>query len=128
MDFHYSVATDKTIEEAVQALEASLKENKFGVLWQLDLTAKLQEKGEDFATPYRVLEVCNPHQAKRVLTQNPLVGYFLPCKVVVCELDGKTQIGLPRPTSIMEVLGDETLMGIAQEVEETLIKAIDEAK
>lgn len=128
MDFHYSVVTDKTVDEAVQALEASLQAHKFGVLWQLDLPAKLQEKGVDYTTPYRVLEVCNPHEAKKVLTQNPLVGYFLPCKVVVYESDGKTHIGLPKPSVLMDVIGDPALAGIADGVETSLIKAIDEAK
>ncbi len=128
MDFHYSVVTDKTVDGAVQALESSLKENKFGVLWQLDIPAKLQEKGVEFNTPFRVLEVCNPHEAKRVLTENPLVGYFLPCKVVVYEEEGKTHIGLPKPTSLIELLGDKNLAGIAEEVETTLIKAINAAK
>jgi uncharacterized protein (DUF302 family) len=64
MDFHYSVVTDKTVDEAVKAVEESLRANKFGVLWQLDLPAKLQEKGVDFNIPYRVLEVCNPQEAK----------------------------------------------------------------
>ncbi len=128
MDFNYSVVTEKTVDEAVQALESSLKENKFGVLWQLDLPAKLQEKGVDFNTPFRVLEVCNPHEAKRVLTKNPLVGYFLPCKVVVYEQEGKTYIGLPKPTALIELLGDKELAGIAEEVETTLVKAINQAK
>lgn len=128
MDFNYSVVTEKTVDEAVQALESTLKENKFGVLWQLDLPAKLQEKGVEFNTPFRVLEVCNPHEAKRVLTRNPLVGYFLPCKVVVYEQEGKTHIGLPKPTALIELLGDKELTGIAEEVETTLVKAINQAK
>jgi uncharacterized protein (DUF302 family) len=128
VDFHYSVVTEKTVDEAVKSLEDSLKANKFGVLWQLDLPAKLHEKDVELDMTYRILEVCNPHEAKRVVTQNPLVGYFLPCKVVVYESEGKTHIGLPRPTAIMEVLGDSTLLDIAQGVETTLIKAVDEAK
>lgn len=128
MDFHYSVVTEKTVEQAVQALEESLKANKFGVLWQLDLPAKLKEKGVDYDTPYRVLEVCNPHEAKRVLTQNPLVGYFLPCKIVVYEADGKTHIGLPRPSVLMNIIDDSALASIAVEVEASLKKAVDEAR
>ncbi|GMA64267.1 DUF302 domain-containing protein [Alicyclobacillus fastidiosus] len=128
MDFHYSVATEKTVDEAVQSLEESLKANKFSVLWQLDLPAKLHEKGVELDMQYRVLEVCNPHEAKRVLSQNPLVGYFLPCKVVVYQSEGKTHIGLPKPTTLMEVLGDPALLEIAQGVEATLTKAVDEAK
>ncbi|GMA60343.1 DUF302 domain-containing protein [Alicyclobacillus fastidiosus] len=128
MDFHYSVVTEKTVDEAVESLETALKENKFGVLWQLDLPAKLHEKGVELDMQYRVLEVCNPHEAKRVLTQNPLVGYFLPCKVVVYQSEGKTHIGLPKPTALMNVLGDPALLDIAQGVELTLKKAVDEAK
>ncbi|KEO81408.1 DUF302 domain-containing protein [Tumebacillus flagellatus] len=126
--FHYTVETNKGIDEAVAAVEASLKNHKFGVLWQLDLPSKLQEKGVDFATPFRVLEVCNPVEAKRVLEQNLLVGYFLPCKVVVYQDAGMTKIGLPKPTALMGVLKDPELEEIAQGVEETLIQAINEAK
>ncbi|MBL0385630.1 DUF302 domain-containing protein [Tumebacillus sp. ITR2] len=126
--FHYTVDTDKTIDEAVAAVEASLKQHKFGVLWQLDLPKKLQEKGVDYEQPYRILEVCNPVEAKRVLTQNPLVGYFLPCKVVVYEDNGQTKIGMPKPTVMMGVVNDPALAEIAQGVEDTLIKALEEAK
>lgn len=58
--FNYTVETSKSRDEAVHTLEENLKEEKFGVLWNFDLTAKLQEKGTDFGTPFTVLEVCNP--------------------------------------------------------------------
>jgi uncharacterized protein (DUF302 family) len=129
MEFEYTVVTEKTIDQAVQALEESLKANQFGVLWQLDIPSKLKEKGVDFNVPYRVLEVCNPHEAKKVLSQNPKVGYFLPCKVVVYQgVDGRTRIGLPKPSVLMEIIGDPSLRDIAQGVEETLKKAVNEAK
>lgn len=128
MNFHYSVETSKTVDEAVQALEESLQANKFGVLWQLDLPAKLQEKGVDFTTPYRVLEVCNPHEAKKVLTLNPLAGYFLPCKIVVYEVDGQTHIGLPKPSALMDVMGDPALADIAAGVEASLVQAVNQAR
>lgn len=51
-----------------------------------------------------------------MLTQNPMVGYFLPCKVVVYENEGKTVIGLPKPTVLMGVIGDESLMATAERV------------
>lgn len=44
MDFHYTVQTNKTIDEAIASIEQNLKENKFGVLWQLNLTETLQKK------------------------------------------------------------------------------------
>lgn len=129
MDFHYTVATNKTIDEAISALEEKLKEHKFGILWQLDLPAKLMEKGvNSFTTPYRILEVCNPKEAAKVLNINALVGYFLPCKIAVYESEGKTKIGLPRPTGLVSMLEDNELKTIAEEIESTLIKVLDESK
>ena len=128
MDFHYSVVTDKTIDAAIQSLEETLKANKFGILWQMNIPEKLQEKGVEFDMPFRILEVCNPHEAKRVLTQNPMVGYFLPCKIVVYELAGKTHIGMPRPSVLMNIIDDPTLATLAQNVEASLKKSIDDAR
>jgi uncharacterized protein (DUF302 family) len=123
--FHYTVETEKTIEEAILALEASLKEEKFGILWQFDIKDKLQEKGLAFNQAYRVLEVCNPHEAQRVLTQNQLVGYFLPCKIVVYDNKGTTTIGMPKPSQLIKMVDEETLMELALEVENKLISCID---
>lgn len=126
-NFHYSVHTRKSVDDVVGALESALKGQQFGVLWQMDIPAKLQEKGVDFDKPYRVLEVCNPREAKQVLTANPLVGYFLPCKIVVYDDGGETWIGLPRPTVLMGVIGDEALMETAQRIEHALMAAVDAA-
>ncbi|MBU0905202.1 MAG: DUF302 domain-containing protein [Firmicutes bacterium] len=127
MNFHYTVETEKSMDEAVKALEASLKEEQFGVLWDFDLTAKLQEKGLDFNTGYRVLEVCNPKEANRVLQEDKVVGYFLPCKIVVYEDEGKTKIGLPKPTTLIELANNDKLTEIATDVENRLIRSIDQA-
>lgn len=129
MEFHYTVTTKKSIDEAISALEANLKEHKFGILWQLDLPAKLQEKGvASFTSPYRILEVCNPKEAARVLNENELVGYFLPCKITVFESGGTTKIGLPKPTAMINLLDDPKLNDIAKEIETTLIKVLEESK
>lgn len=127
MNFHYTVETEKSMDEAVKALEASLKEEQFGVLWDFDLTAKLQEKGLDFNTGYRVLEVCNPKEANRVLQEDKVVGYFLPCKIVVYEDEGKTKVGLPKPTTLIELANNDILTEIATDVENRLIRSIDQS-
>ncbi|WP_019416193.1 DUF302 domain-containing protein [Paenisporosarcina sp. TG20] len=125
--FDYTVVTSKTVADAVRSLEENLKEEKFGVLWNFDLTAKLQEKGVDFDIPYTVLEVCNPHEAKRVLSENLLVGYFLPCKIVVYKDGNTTKIGLPKPTMLIEMIQDNKIKGIAQDIEKRLISSIDKS-
>lgn len=129
MNFHYTVTTDKSIDEAINSLGQNLKEHQFGILWQLDLPGKLREKGVDtYTNPYRVLEVCNPHDAARVLNRNELVGYFLPCKIVVYESEGKRKIGLPKPTSMISLLDDVELEEIAEEIEQILVGVLEKSK
>ncbi|GGG23033.1 DUF302 domain-containing protein [Paenibacillus abyssi] len=123
--FHYTVETTKSPDQAIADLQENLKEEKFGVLWQLDLKEKLNEKGVDFDQTYHILEVCNPVEAKRVLTENSLVGYFLPCKIAVYAEDGVTKIGMPKPTALIDLVENEKLKGIAEDIEKRLISCID---
>ncbi|EXX86450.1 hypothetical protein BG53_06160 [Paenibacillus darwinianus] len=126
--FHYTVETAKSPEQAIVDLQENLKEEKFGVLWQLDMKEKLVEKGVDFDQMYHILEVCNPVEAKRVLSENSLVGYFLPCKIAVYDEGGTTKIGLPKPTALIGLVENEALMGIAVDIEKRLIAVIDKSR
>lgn len=76
--FHYTVETTKTVEEAIASLEESLKEEKFGVLWQFDIKDKLEEKGLE------------------------------PCKIVVYEDACHSKIGMPRPAALIEMMNDQS--------------------
>ncbi|WP_165996536.1 DUF302 domain-containing protein [Bacillus sp. Cs-700] len=128
MSFHYTVETSKTVDQAVSDLSNELKTEKFGVLWDFDLSAKLQEKGMNFETPYRVLEVCNPKEAERVLNEDKLVGYFLPCKIVVFDDGSQTKIGMPKPTTLLNLTGKDKLSEIGYDIEKRLISCIEKSK
>ncbi len=125
--FHYTVETANSIEETVSKLETNLKEEEFGILWQFDIKDKLEEKGLEFDDEYKVLEVCNPHEAQRVLQQNKMVGYFLPCKIVVYRDQGETKIGMPKPSFLMETLNDSQLNELAADIEKRLITCLDKS-
>ena len=64
------VETTKDVEAAVRALEEAAARNKFGVLHVHDLKQKMKEKGVEFPNACKILEVCNPQQASRVLSKN----------------------------------------------------------
>jgi len=123
--FHYTVKTNESIDDAIDTLESELKTESFGVLWKFDIKETLENKGFDFDQSYRVLEVCNPKEAKDILEKNSLVGYFLPCKIVVYEENDFTMIGLPRPTQLISMVDDENLKATAKNIEDRLIKCID---
>lgn len=105
--------TSKDFISAVADLEKALAEQKFGVLWRLDMREKLAEKGVDFDGHFIILEVCNPHKGlRRHLRPMFKIGYFLPCKVVVYVEDGTTKLGVVRPSA----LGELVQGGISQDL------------
>ena len=127
MDVQYKVATNKSFENAIEDLKSSLSNHHFGVLWELNFKDKLAEKGLEFNKNFTILEVCNPKQAKEVLEHNIEVGFFLPCKMVVYEDDNSVYIGMPKPTKLINMV-DKGLSAVAEEVENVLKAAIEEAK
>ncbi|WP_345840734.1 DUF302 domain-containing protein [Bacillus sp. P14.5] len=88
--FDYTVKTDQSVEDVVEKLKGTLKDEEFGVLWDFDLSDTLKEKGQAIDGDYRILEVCNPKEAKKVITAHREGGYFLPCKLAVFTKDGST--------------------------------------
>jgi uncharacterized protein (DUF302 family) len=127
MHITFSLATEKTLDEALASLKQALPAVGFGVLWELSFQQKLQEKGVDFTGQFHVLEVCNPHEAKKVLDEEIEIGFFLPCKMAVYVKEGQTYIGMPKPTALMSMIGNEKLLSIAEGVEASLKKAIEAA-
>lgn len=125
----YEITADKSLSRAVEDLGAALQRHQFGVLWDLDINAKLEEKGLRPEPPFRILEVCSAPRAKEALATNQAVGYFLPCKVLVYQdsQSGKTTIGYARPAALMGLLQDARLDSLAAEVDGLLRAAVDEA-
>lgn len=121
----YEKRTDKNLKEAIQSLEENLKENSFGVLWQLNFKDKLEEKGLEFKNDFVVLEVCNPKQAKEVLEKNIHIGYVLPCKMVVRTENDQTYIGMTSPETLIGLFDEPELREVAKKVGESLKKAIE---
>lgn len=128
MEFTTQLVTAKGIDEAVASIEAAMAGRKFSILWQLDVNKTLESKGLSLAHEVRILEVCSAPKAKHALETDPTIAYFLPCKIVVMKVDGKTTIGLARPTALMGIMGDERFDGLAREVEAELLAIIEAAK
>lgn len=123
------VDSTKDVDTAARDLEEAVARHQFGVLHVYDLKAKLKEKGIDFSNECRVLEVCNPKQAARVLSANMTVSLGLPCRISVYREGGKTKIGTMLPTALLAMFPNaEELKPVAEEVERAMLRMIEEAK
>lgn len=125
--FDYTVTTQKDFSRAISDLKQALTDVRFGVMWELDVPAKLAEKGVGWDGRMRILEVCNPHHAREALDKDIRVGYFLPCKVVVYRDGGLTKVGIVRPSAMVDVLANPDLHDFALTVEKELAAALDQA-
>jgi uncharacterized protein (DUF302 family) len=121
------VESRKPLEQVVRDLEAAVARNKFGVLGVHDLRAKMAEKGVPFARECRIFEVCNPHQAKKVLEANLEISTALPCRISVYEEEGLTKLATLKPTAMIALYANPELRGVAEEVEATLERIMAEA-
>ena len=115
------------VDDIVGKIEQAAKDNDFGVLDIHDLKQKMASKGVDFAPECRIVEVCNPRNAKEVLENNMAISTALPCRISVYEEDGKVKIATIRPTYMLDLFDSPALKSIAQSVEETMIKIISVA-
>src|SRR6266705_2195651 len=97
------VESTKPLAKLAADLEKAVVNHKFGVLGVHDLRAKMAEKGVVFARECRIYEVCNPHQAKKVLEANLEISTALPCRISVYEDRGAVKLATIRPTTMIEL-------------------------
>jgi len=119
--------TAKSVEEAGRALEAAAAVQNFGVLGIHDLQATMAKKGVEFPSACRIYEVCNPHQAKRVLEHNMSISTALPCRISVYEGTEGTEIATILPTMMLDLYGSDELKSVAHEVEDKIAAMVEEA-
>jgi len=125
----YIVNSSKSVKQAVDDLQQAVVDHDFGVLHIHNLKATLNSKGIDFGPECQILEICNPHQANKVLTQEMGINMALPCRISVYEDNGQTLIGMLRPEQLLAQLSEsEVLAEVARDVEEASIAIIQQAK
>jgi uncharacterized protein (DUF302 family) len=98
-NFEYTVTTNKSFAEAVQAVEQKTAEMGFRVLHTHDVAATLAEKGFP-REPLKIVEVCNAKYASQVLDKDVKASLMLPCPISVYVQAGETHISTLLPTSI----------------------------
>jgi len=123
----FTLPTEKTVSAAAAALHTAVTANHFGVMHVHNLKETMAKKGVAFAHECLIFEVCQPQQAKKVLEENMSVSTALPCRISIYEEDGKTILATLKPTTLLALFATPHLKGVAQEVEDTIVKIMTEA-
>ena len=114
--------------EITEKVKVSLKTQGFSVISEIDMHEKLSEKLENIdMQPYLILGVCNPEYAYNSLQVEENIGVFLPCKVIIRQIDKSThEVVFADPVMVMKVLNNPELLDISQKVKTLLQKTMDE--
>ena len=116
-----------SFEVITSDVKSVLKEQGFGVITEIDMDSKIQEKLPDVVmSPYKILGICNPAFAYETLQIENNIGVFLPCKAIIKDnKDGTIEVVIVNPSSLMSMLNNPELSSIADEVSEKFQTALE---
>lgn len=124
--FHIK-STPKSVQTVINDLTAAAENHQFGVLHEHNIRQTMHHRGVEFPHHVRVLEICNPHHAAAILTEDIRVNLALPCRIGVWEEGGQTMVGTMLPTQLLLVFGDSpTMAETARQVEDAMLAIIDD--
>lgn len=125
--FGFGKAVDMDFDAAIERVTEVLKTEGFGVLSDIDVSAKIKEKlGKDMPR-YRILGACNPELAFNAINAVPDIGLLLPCNVLVREDDDRrVHVGFMDPEAVMGLVDHEQVVPLARDVNARLHRVLDE--
>lgn len=127
MNYYFSTTLKGiSFDDAEKVVTEQLKTVGFGVLTQIDVSATFKNKLDVDFKKYKILGACNPGYAYKALQSEIKTGVFLPCNIVVEELEnGDIEITAVSPVASMMAIDNKAIKDIALEVEIKLRKVID---
>ena len=126
---HHNYGIHRTVnlpyDEAVERTRQALQKEGFGVLFEIDMQAKLKEKLGVDLQPYVILGACNPALAYQTLQEEMDIGLLLPCNVIVYEKGGHSVVAAIDAAKMMSVVGNPKLEANAQQINDMLRRVIE---
>lgn len=117
-----------SFEDARSRVTDALKEQGFGILTEIDVTATMKVKLNLDFRRYVILGACNPQLAHQALEAELGVGLLLPCNVCVWDEDGGAVVSIARPDAMFEIVKNSALQPMVKEAEERLRRAMDQIR
>jgi uncharacterized protein (DUF302 family) len=129
MEIHTSYAFGKSVSESFevvdQKIRVELQKEGFGILSEIDVTAKFKEKlGKSFRK-YHILGACNPELAWEAFGKELNIGTLLPCNVVLYETEeGKTAVVIMNPEAVLSLIDNPEVAGLANLVKKKMERVL----
>ena len=127
MNYHISKTLKNTdFNQAIEKTTATLKEEGFGVLTEIDIKDTLKKKIDADFKNYKILGACNPQLAHQALQAEDKIGLMLPCNVIVEQHDnGDVEVSAVDPIASMQAVDNDSLGSVASQVQQKMKTVIE---
>tara|TARA_B100000575_G_scaffold214761_1_gene175535 strand:- start:836 stop:1222 length:387 start_codon:yes stop_codon:yes gene_type:complete len=126
MTYGHKKIVPVNLEKAEKNLREVLMQNGFGVITEINIKEKLNEKlGVDFIN-YRILGSCHPPSAFESLEIDLDVGLLLPCNFVIWDNgNGTTTIATMKAVSLLSILENKDLNNVGLKVDKLITSVMN---
>ncbi len=126
MAYYFTKSLNGDLASVEAKVRDALKENGFGVLTEIDVTATFKKKIDKDIYPYKILGACNPIIAYEAIQAEDKIGVMLPCNVILQQKEaGKVDVSGVDPISSMQAVDNPALGTVATEVQALMKKVIN---
>jgi len=126
MSYALTTTVRSPFADTLAATRASLVDQGFGILTEIDIQVTLKAKLDVDIPPQVILGACRPPLAHAALQVEPSVGLLLPCNVVVRTLDDETTVvEALDPKVMVSLTQNDALSTVADEAGQRLAAALD---
>lgn len=123
----YVIRVKKRFDLVINDLKDSIIDSNFRIINESNIYKGLDARDVRMGE-YTIIEFCNLSLAEKVLKADLRFGLLMPCRVSVYEDKDEVVLMTLRPTFIVRYLGDQSLAGIAEDIERHLVDIMDAVK
>jgi uncharacterized protein (DUF302 family) len=126
MAYYFNKAVKGEFDQVLERVVASLRQEGFGILTEIDVRQTLRKKMEVEFRNYRILGACHPASAYQALLAEDKIGTMLPCNVIVQETGpGEIEVAAIDPIASMQAIDNPGLGQVAAAVREKLRQVVE---
>lgn len=125
MGYYIARTVSGDFDAVIARVVDALKQEGFGVLTEIDVSATLKKKIDVDFRPYRILGACNPQMAHKALSVEDKIGVMLPCNVIVQQTDKGVEVAAVDPVASLGRVGNPALDEAAQTVKAALVRVVE---
>lgn len=126
LSYYYAIISESDFETTVGEVKASLKEQGFGIVSEINMQAKLKKGTGKDIPKYLILGACSPPGAYQALQIEEHIGVMLPCNVIVRETKtGEIEVAAINPEKTMKSIGNPEMEPLAEEISAKLQRALN---